>query len=96
MIQKFTSIFILVATICFCSSTLTLGQMCEGTKRQKVEQSVEPPQKIAIKLPDNYKPPTANPKLILFPETTAKKKKQRQLLRKRKNRKKQGCIAANF
>lgn len=96
MIQKFTHIFILTAGICLCLSTLTLGQMCEGKKRHNTGQSVEPPQRIAIKLPDNYKPPTANPKLIFFPETTANKKKQKQLLRKRKNRKKQGCIAANF
>ena len=49
--------------------------------------------RVAIPLPADYKPPIADEKLIIFPETHASKKKQKKLRKKRKKGKKQGCLA---
>jgi hypothetical protein len=52
--------------------------------------------RVSIKLPPDYKPPVADEKLIIFPETHASKKKQKKLRKKRKKGKKQGCIARSL
>lgn len=105
MTQKFPQVLVFTLMLILLMATTMVGQLCEGKKRtlscqkqQTTTPLVEetPKKRVKIKLPPNYKPPVANPKLIMFPETVASKKKQKFLLKKRKNRKKQGCIAANM
>ena len=64
----------------------------KGIKEKSVTHQVRR-KRVSIKLPPDYKPPVADEKLIIFPETHASKKKQKKLRKKRKKGKKQGCIA---
>jgi hypothetical protein len=94
--------FIIFVMLIFSSSVL--GQENKPTKKRvlcghhivivkKVAPQRVAPKRVTIHLPPDYKPPVADQKLIIFPETVANKKKQKQLLKKRKKGKNHGCIA---
>lgn len=106
MTFKFTPFLFLLVFAFWLITTAANGQMCTGKNKVKPvdppsvsnieETNVSPPQKPSISIPPNYKPPVANPALIIFPETIASRKKQLKLRKKRqklKKAKKQGCIA---
>lgn len=105
MAPKFTLYFISIT----CSFLLVISPMmgqtpdvkkkCSASNKQITATAVTKsiaPQRVKINLPPDYKPPTADEKLINFPETTAGKVKQKRLLKKRKKGKKKGCVAANM
>lgn len=108
MTFKFTPLFILISIVLLSVNIPVYSQMCAGksktkvthadnlTKKPKPQVNSSPSKKINIRVPVNYRPPVANEKLIMFPETVATKKRQKRLLRKRKRAKKKGCIAANM
>jgi hypothetical protein len=105
---KSTPIFILISIILLCLSPPVYSQTCGGQSKsnisktehltKKTPQQIKPTpsKKVKTRVPVNYRPPLANQKLIIFPETVATKKKQKKLLKKRKRTKKKGCIAANM
>lgn len=47
-------------------------------------------------LPPNYRPPIADPKRTIFPETFANKKRQKKLRKRRKKNGRKGCPSARF
>jgi len=52
--------------------------------------------KRSYRLPTNYRPPTADPKQTVFPETFANKKRQKKLRKRRKKNGHKGCSSARF
>lgn len=103
-----TPLFVLVSIVLLSLSPPVYSQMCVGksktsitktnnlTEKSKQPINSKPSKKKKIRIPDNYRPPVANQKLITFPETVATRNKQKKLLKKRKRTKNKGCIAANM
>jgi hypothetical protein len=108
MTSKFTVQFLLVSIVLLASSLPAYSQNCTGkskiriTKTDPLADKAKPlldstaSQQVKIRVPENYRPPIANEKLITFPGTLATKHKQKKLLNRRKRTKKKGCLAANM
>lgn len=79
------------------SSTIHAQQKCGKDAAPKaIIIAQQSNAKHSYRLPANYRPPTANPKHTVFPETFANKKRQKKLRKRRKKNGRKGCPSARF